>query len=137
MAIKIRTEEYIESLKENEIFVFGSNLAGIHGAGAAKTALKFGAVYSKGEGLYGNTYAIPTKDAEIETLPLVEIDKHIAKFKECVLKNPDKMFLLTAIGCGLAGYKNSDIFPLFCKNGILNLPNISFPYEWKDLIDNN
>lgn len=96
------------------IFVFGSNLAGRHGAGAAKYALlHHGAVYGQGEGLQGNSYAIPTKDARIITLPLPAIRAHVAAFLIFARRNPDLTFRLTPIGCGLAGYKPADIAPLF------------------------
>jgi len=108
------TPDNITSLENNEVFVFGSNLAGIHGAGAAKLAReKFGAVLGKGIGMYGNSYAIPTKDFSIETLEYSDIEKHVQDFIAFARQNPAKTFLVTLIGCGLAGYDPKDIAPLF------------------------
>ena len=101
------------------IFVFGSNRAGIHGAGAALTArLHYGAIPGEGEGLYGNSYAIPTKGYTLSALPLSEIKKHINTFKEhAALRLQDcglmHLYLVTCIGCGLTGYKHEEIAPLF------------------------
>lgn len=107
------TPEFINSLEPNQIFVFGSNTAGIHGAGAAKAALKWGAKWGQGHGLAGQTYALPTKGDFIETLSLPEIKEYIAMFLDCAQDNPDKQFLLTKVGCGLAGLKISDVAELF------------------------
>lgn len=101
----------------SEIFVFGSNLSGIHGAGAAKFATQhYGAIYGKGIGPIGCSYAIPTKDLKINTLPLHEIKKYITDFILFSRENPNQIFHLTRVGCGLAGYKDRDIAPMF--NGI-------------------
>ncbi len=92
------------------IFVFGSNLAGRHGKGAALHAKKvWGAAPGVGEGLTGRAYALPTKDRKIQTRPLSEIDKAIERFIACAHENQDKLFLLTPVGCGLAGYKARDV----------------------------
>jgi hypothetical protein len=107
------TPDIIRDLKPNEIFVFGSNEAGIHGAGAAKLAAdKFGAVYGIGFGLMGKSFAIPTKDENIETLPLDKIKSYVDLFLEYTKTKPYE-FLVTQIGCGLAGYTPKDIAPLF------------------------
>jgi hypothetical protein len=98
------------------IFVFGSNLAGRHGAGGALHAVKHcGAVHGPqgAEGLHGQSYAIPTKDARLRTLPLVAIAVSVRRFKEFAQSRPDLVFEVTAIGCGLAGYKPEDIAPMF------------------------
>ena len=96
------------------IFVFGSNEAGIHGAGAARQALdEFGAIYGQGVGLQGNSYAIPTKDAHIRTLPLHVIDEYVREFLRFARSRPDLSFAVTAIGCGLAGYSPDQIRPMF------------------------
>ena len=120
----------IKELLPNQIFVFGSNLTGVHGAGAAKQAMmKFGAVYGRGQGLQGQSYAIPTKDFRIETLPLSEIAKYVQKFIEFAINHPDLEFLVTPIGTGLAGYSVEQIKPLFeSANGITN---IKLPHEFK------
>ena len=95
-----------------EIFVFGSNLAGRHGAGAALAALKdHGAIYGRGEGLQGQSYAIPTKDrtpwpSKPKTLPLYVIAEYITEFLQFSQLHLELTFNLTRIGCGLAGYKD-------------------------------
>jgi len=103
----------ITTLGPNDVFVFGSNLAGIHGAGAAKQALRWGAVRGVGEGLMGRTYALPTKDARLVTLPLPRIAERIATFLLVAASYRHRRFLVTAIGCGLAGYQPHQIAPLF------------------------
>jgi len=96
------------------IFVFGSNLAGRHGAGAAKDAHeKYGAVYGQGIGHYGNSYAIPTKDKFLKTLPLDKIQVHVNEFIRYANANPKFEFEVTRIGCGLAGYTDEQIAPMF------------------------
>lgn len=113
-----------------EIFVFGSNLAGRHGAGSAKEAYKsFGAKYGKGIGLCGQSYAIPTKDENIITLDLFLINVHIEDFIRFAAAREDLNFFMTRIGCGLAGFKDEDIAPLF--NKLFEKPNISWPEQWQ------
>lgn len=113
------------------IFVFGSNLAGIHGAGAAAYAMRYyNAVYGCGEGIQGNSYGIPTKDRRIQTLPLDKIQQHVTTFIEYAQANPDKEFNVTRIGCGLAGYTDTDIAPLF--KGAPE--NCYLPEGWRALI---
>jgi len=110
------------------IFVFGSNLAGRHGKGAALAATKtYGAVYGIGEGRTGNSYALPTKDANIKTRSLVDVRDSVNKFIEYAINNPDLDFQVTKIGCGLAGFKESDIAPLF-KNAPVNC---YLPENWR------
>lgn len=115
-----------------EIFVFGSNLAGRHGKGAALHAVKnCGAVYGKGFGHYGNSFAIPTKDANIKTLPLTIINEYVIKFIQYAKNNPSLIFKLTPIGCGLAGYTPDDIAPMF-----VDAPdNVILPIEFKIVFD--
>lgn len=96
------------------IFVFGSNEAGIHGAGAAKWARQnHGAIMGIGNGLTGSSYAIPTKDKQIRTLPLTDIQKYVDEFIQFAKDSPDLIFQVTQIGCGLAGYKPWQIAPMF------------------------
>lgn len=96
------------------IFVFGSNLAGRHGKGAALFAIKnHGAVYGQGEGRQGNSYAIPTKDENLKTLDLQVIETFIKRFNNYARENVNEMFQVTAIGCGLAGYVHHQIAPMF------------------------
>lgn len=124
----------IEKLRENEIFVFGSNLAGRHDKGAAKTALeKFGAIYGRGQGFQGNSYAIPTKNKDMQVLSLEDIQEYVNYFLNDVAHNRDKLFLVTKIGCGLAGYKVEDIAPLFKK--AINIKNIVLPKEFYDYFE--
>lgn len=97
-----------------EIFVFGSNLAGRHGKGAALEArFNHGAHYGQGIGLQGDSYAIPTKDEKMRVMPLLEIQKHVDIFIRFAWEHLDWTFVLTNIGCGLAGYKPEEIAPLF------------------------
>jgi hypothetical protein len=92
------------------VFVFGSNLAGRHGAGAALEAVRhWGAVYGVGEGRTGNAYALPTKDANIKTLSLDDIGQAYIRFWKYAYNNPDVQFLLTPFGTGLAGYSIAEI----------------------------
>lgn len=96
------------------IFVFGSNLAGRHGKGAALEAVRsWGALRGCGAGPQGNSYAIPTKDAQLRTLPLASIKPHVLQFINWARDHPKDCFLVTAIGCGLAGYEPKDIAPMF------------------------
>lgn len=96
------------------VFVFGSNEAGRHGKGAALFArLHRGAIYGQGEGLQGNAYAIPTKDAHLRTLPLDVVRVYVERFKAFAASRLDMRFEVTPIGCGLAGYRPRDIAPMF------------------------
>lgn len=109
------------------IFVFGSNLAGRHGKGAALEARqKWGAEPGIGIGRTGWAYAIPTKDAELKTLPLMAIDAHVAGFLAYAQSHPELRFRVTRVGCGLAGYKESDIRPMFKR-----APANCF-FEWEE-----
>lgn len=97
-----------------KIFVFGSNLAGRHGRGAALEAKsKWGAKYGVGRGHTGDAYAIPTKDADLRTLPLIHIEREVKEFLEYARAHRELEFIVTRIGCGLAGYSNEDIAPMF------------------------
>lgn len=113
------------------IFVFGSNLAGIHGAGAARDAMKkHGALFGVGVGLTGQAYAIPTKDAHLTSLPLYTIQRYVDDFILFANKHPDVEFKVTRIGCGLAGYKNQEIAPMFKEAP----GNCLLPVEWQELL---
>lgn len=97
-----------------KIFVFGSNEAGRHGKGAALHARNHkGAVYGQGIGLQGESYAIPTKDANLRTLPLATIREYVDEFLVFASRCPLSTFEVTRIGCGLAGYKDEDVAPMF------------------------
>lgn len=117
---------------KDEIFVFGSNLAGRHGAGAALWARRNkGAQYGVGVGRTGDAYAIPTKDGNLKTLPVDTIAAHIAMFLEYAYSHPELKFYLTPIGCGLAGYEPREIAPFF------DLPpprNVALPDEFRAVI---
>jgi len=109
------------------VFVFGSNLAGRHGKGAAKWALENrGAIYGQGVGHQGNSYAIPTKDEKLRTLPLREIATHVEIFKAYAAINSHLIFWVTPIGCGLAGYKPEQIAPMFANAPINCLMPVEF-----------
>ena len=114
----------------NEVFVFGSNLAGRHGKGAALVAVKqYSAKYGVGICIQGMSYAIPTKDIRINTLPLSDIKPYVDSFIEFTKENPNLTFFVTSVGCGLAGYTPKQIAPMF-KGAI----NCSFPESWKQYI---
>lgn len=96
------------------IFVFGSNLAGRHGKGAAKEAYDhWDAKYGQGVGYQGRSYAIPTKDANLKVLPLAEIEKYVAEFIQFAIEYPKDIFVVTGFGTGLAGYNPRYIFDMF------------------------
>jgi hypothetical protein len=98
------------------IFVFGSNLAGRHGKGAALTAIReYHAEYGVGKGRTGNAYAIPTKGKNLEVLSLVEIETHIKDFLKYAKNNPEETFMLTPVGTGLAGYSKREIWKIVTK----------------------
>lgn len=113
----------------SEIFVFGSNLSGMHMAGAALVAREnFGAEPGIGVGPTGRSYAIPTESGKSKARSLPEIGKSVADFVEYARKNSDKKFFITRVGCGLAGYKNHQILPMF-----KNCPeNCSLPEDWRE-----
>jgi hypothetical protein len=114
------------------VFVFGSNLAGRHGKGAALHALKkHGAIYGQGVGRQGNSYAIPTKDANLQTLPLESIKQHIGEFLEYAWNTPECTFMLTPIGTGLAGYSREEIYSLLKQFDVPS--NVLFTKEWFSL----
>lgn len=128
---KDRDTGLVEDLKPDEIFVFGSNLSGRHGKGAAKMAMRWGAKYGKGSGPQNRTYAIPTKTANIKkTLGLNEIRKYVDEFIDYAEKHPEQTFLVTEIGCGLAGLRPDDVGPMFLP--AVRHKNIKLPKRfWK------
>ena len=117
---------HIITLQSNEIFVFGSNLAGQHGGGAARLAYqKFGAVWGQGVGLQGQSYAIPTMQGGVET-----IKPYVDEFIEFAKQHPQLKFLVTEIGCGIAGFTPTEIAPLFEQSK--GVSNIYLPeHFWK------
>lgn len=111
-----------------EIFVFGSNQNGYHGAGAALEACKnFGAPMGYAEGLYGQSYAIPTKDGHFKTLPMTEIKAAVHRFVDFAKENPQQNFFVTRVGCGYAGLSNRQMAQLFVGSP----ENCSFAKAWK------
>lgn len=132
--VEERTSHHnITSLKEDEVFVFGSNDSGRHGKGAAKTAMRWGAKYGQSEGLMGKTYGISTVNASItRRKSLQAIQDSVNEFVGFAESRPDLIFLLTEIGCGLAGYTVRDIAPLF--RSAMEIENIHLPKSfWKEL----
>ncbi len=122
--------EFITELAEDEVFVFGSNLAGMHGGGAAATAHRcFGAVWGKGVGLYGQSYAIPTMQGGVET-----VKPYVDKFIEFAKSHPELRFLVTKIGCGIAGFREEQIAPLFAE--AIDIDNIILPHDFVEIIKN-
>ena len=123
------TPDFIKEIKDNEVFTFGSNLSGRHGKGAAKTALGWGAKWGQASGLQGKTYGIPTKDASIRrTLSLLEIKPFVDEFIEFAKNNPNLIFYVTEIGCGLAGIKPKEVAPLFIE--AKEIKNIYLPAKF-------
>ena len=118
------TPEFITELQPGEIFVFGSNLAGAHGGGAARIAYtEFGAVWGQGTGLQGQRYGIPTMHGGVDA-----IKPYVDEFITYAIAHPQLTFLVTEIGCGGAGYTASQIAPLFIK--ALDLPNVLLPQSF-------
>ena len=125
---KIYTPERIDSLEPNEVFVFGSNLEGIHGGGAALTAwLKFGAIWGQGAGLQGQSYGIPTMHGGVDA-----IKPYVDEFVDFAKVHPELTFLVTKIGCGIAGFSFEEMAPLFA--GVVDQPNVVLPKEFFDII---
>ena len=122
------TPERISELRSNEIFVFGSNLAGSHGGGAARLAYnRFGAIWGQGVGLQGQSYAIPTMQGGVET-----IKPYVDEFIEFAFSHREYKFLVTRIGCGIAGFTPYEIAPLFLK--VIDLPNVILPKDFVEVM---
>lgn len=122
------TPEKISELKENEIFVFGSNLAGAHGGGTARLAYeRFGAVWGEGVGLHGQTYAIPTMQGGVDT-----IQPYVNAFIRFAKEHTNLTFFVTRIGCGIAGFRNEEIAPLFKE--AIHVANIILPKEFVEYL---
>ena len=121
---KRTTPEYITELQPGEIFVFGSNLQGMHGGGAARIAFqKFGAIMGQGVGLQGQSYGIPTMQGGVET-----IRPYVDEFIAFAKGHPELTFLVTRIGCGIAGFTDDEIAPLFVEAH--KVENIVLPEGW-------
>ena len=118
----------ITSLEPHQIFVFGSNLAGQHGGGAARQAYEaFGAIWGQGSGLQGQSYGIPTMQGGVET-----IAPYVQEFITFAISHPQNDFLVTRIGCGIAGFTDAQIAPLFQE--AYALENVFLPIEWNPLV---
>lgn len=125
------TPDYIEELKSNEIFVFGSNLNGLHGGGAARVAMeKFGAVWGQGVGLQGQSYAIPTMHGGVDA-----IKPYVDEFITFAKLHPELKFLVTRIGCGIAGFSEEEIAPLFAE--AIEIENICLSQDFYIVLENN
>ena len=125
------TPERISELKENEIFVFGSNLAGSHGGGAARQAYdRFGAIWGQGVGLQGQSYAIPTMQGGVET-----IKPYVDEFIRFAKQHPEQKFLVTKIGCGIAGFKVEEIAPMF--QAAIEVENIILPKTFVGVLESD
>ena len=125
------TSERITELKPNEVFVFGSNLAGSHGGGAALLAYrKFGAIWGQGVGLQGQSYGIPTMQGGVKT-----IKPYVDEFIEFAKQHTEYKFLVTKIGCGIAGFRDEEIAPLF--GNAVDLENVILPKEFVEDIYGN
>jgi hypothetical protein len=119
---------HITQLAPNEVFVYGSNLQGLHGGGAARAALRhFGAVMGQGVGLQGQSYAIPTMQGSVET-----IRPYVDDFIDFARHHQGLTFLVTRIGCGIAGFRDEEIAPLF--KAALGVANIVLPKSFVDLL---
>lgn len=122
------TPDAIDSLKSDEVFVFGSNLHGHHGGGAARAAInKFGAIWGQGVGLQGQSYAIPTMQGGVET-----IKPYVDQFVGFAKEHTELFFYVTRIGCGIAGFKDSDIAPLF--KDAMGIANICLPKAFAEVL---
>lgn len=122
------TPSWIDDLQENQVFVFGSNLAGMHGGGAARVArLRFGSVMGNGVGMQGRSYAIPTMQGGTKT-----IRPYVNDFIAYAKEHPELTFLVTPIGCGIAGFEPEDIAPLFEEAS--NVENIWLPKSFWEVL---
>lgn len=122
------TPNFITTLQPNEIFVFGSNLAGFHGGGAAHVAHKlFGAQWGVGVGPTGQCYAIPTMQGGVET-----IKPYVDEFVTYARQHTELTFLVTRIGCGIAGFTDEEIAPLFAE--ACDLTNVVLPRGWREMM---
>ena len=119
------TPQFVKTLADNEIFVFGSNLAGMHGGGAARIALnQFGAIWGQGVGLQGKSYAIPTMHGGVNL-----IQPYVDEFIIFAEEHPEMHFLVTRIGCGIAGFADTEIAPLFAAARTVS--NICLPESFR------
>ena len=124
------TSEFITELKPNEIFVFGSNIGGFHGGGAARVAHKrFGAEWGVGEGITGQCYALPTMEGGVDY-----IAGKVNAFIVCAKQHPELKFLVTKVACGIAGFRIEEIAPLFAD--AISMENVILPKAFVEVIEN-
>ena len=122
------TPEFITKLQPNEIFVFGSNIRGMHGGGAAAIACsKFGAEWGVGEGLTGHCYALPTMEGGVDY-----ISEKVQTFLSCAKAHPELKFYVTKIACGIAGFTIPEIAPLFAD--AISIENVILPHDFVEEI---
>lgn len=122
------TPDFITKLADDEVFVFGSNLKGMHGGGAAATACRcFGAVWGQGVGLQGQSYAIPTMHGGVDA-----IKPYVDDFINFAKSHPELRFLVTKIGCGIAGFREEEMAPLFAE--AVDVDNIVLPRDFVDIL---
>ncbi len=132
MTYHYHDESIIKTLPEDTVFVFGSNLAGTHQGGAAKTAhLFFGATKGVGRGWAGQSFAIPTMNEHLQQMPLSQIQHYIDDFKIYAKNHPKMKYFITSVGCGVAGYKVEEIAPMF--KGIAR--NVIFPVSFRPFVE--
>ena len=128
MSQKRISSNYITQLAPNEVFVFGSNLQGMHGGGAARLAYReFGAEWGQGVGLFGQSYAIPTMQGGVET-----IKPYVDQFIDFAKEHTELFFYVTRIGCGIAGFRDRDIAPLFKE--AMSISNVCLPKSFAEII---
>ena len=124
------TPENITELEPDDIFVFGSNLEGMHLGGAARTAVeKFGAIMGQGVGIQGQSYTIPTMQGGVDT-----IKPYVDQFIDLAREWDQNTFYITRIGCGIAGFRDEEIAPLF--RDALSLYNVRLPRRWVEILQN-
>ena len=128
MEKKLITPDFIKELAPNEIFVFGSNLEGMHGGGAARLAYdRFGAIWGQGVGLQGQSYGIPTMHGGVDV-----IRPYVDEFIDYAKAHPEYTFLVTKIGCGIAGFRETEIAPLF--KDALSVENVALPRSFREIL---
>lgn len=133
MSYPYHNETIIQTLPENQVFVFGSNLAGNHHKGAAKIAYDyFGAMMGSGRGWAGQSFAIPTQNEHLQAMPIHQVEHYIHDFKIYTQNHPKFTYFVTAIGCGSTGFAVQDIAPLF--KGISD--NVILPIRFKPFLEN-
>lgn len=134
MNYQYHNESIVKNLAEDTTFVFGSNMAGEHTSGAAKTALDyFGALKGVGRGWSGQSFAIPTMNEHLQQMPLSQIQHYIDDFKIYTKNHPKNKYFVTSIGCGVAGYQVEEIAPMF--KGISH--NVIFPVSFRPFVEKN